>query len=106
MQDPPVAGCGDSYIPNARADNAIAYRGKFGGLTLAVDELRGGPGAFSGLISADKVERRISASGYVTVGTIDNDGSLALSVSGGAPGSSPVAGGWRQGVMVGVRHAF
>jgi predicted porin len=24
----------DSYIPNARADNAIAYRGTFGGLTL------------------------------------------------------------------------
>ena len=228
------SGSLDSYIPNARADNAIAYRGKFGGLTLgatwsfgrdavnagpspggtncagetpgnarqcrgwsalakfdaagggvalAIDELRGGPGAFAGLTSADKVDRRISAngyvnfgntrvagglvrrsndgapaarrsdlwyagvahkltpaitlegqgyrldyaanndaallfaaraqyafsrrtSGYVTVGTIDNDGSLALSVSGGAPGSSPVAGGSQQGVMVGVRHAF
>ena len=228
------SGSLDSYIPNARADNAIAYRGKFGGLTLgatwsfgrdavnagpspggtncagetpgnarqcrgwsalakfdaaaggvalAIDELRGGPGAFAGLTSADKVDRRISANGYVnfgntrvagglvrrsndgapaarrsdlwyagvshkltpaitlegqgyrldyaanndaallfaarvqyafsrrtssyvTVGTIDNDGSLALSVSGGAPGSSPVAGGSQQGVMVGVRHAF
>ena len=28
------SGSLDSYIPNARADNAIAYRGKFGGLTL------------------------------------------------------------------------
>lgn len=228
------SGSLDSYIPNARADNAIAYRGRFGGLTLgvtwsfgrdtvnagpspggtncagetpgnarqcrgwsalakydavaggvamAVDEVRGGPGAFAGLNSADKVDRRVSANGYVnfgntrlagglvrrsndgapaarrsdlwyagvahkltpavtlegqgyrldyvanddaallfaarvqyafsrrtsgymTIGTIDNDGSLALSVSGGAPGSSPVAGGSQQGVMVGVRHAF
>jgi len=228
------AGSLDSYIPNARTDNAIAYRGRFGGLTLgatwsfgrdavnagpspggtncagetpgnarqcrgwsalakfdaaaggvalAVDELRGGPGAFAGLNSAEKVDRRVSANGYVnvgntrlaaglvrrsndgapaarrsdlwyagvahkltpaitlegqgywldyaanddaallfaarvqyafsrrtsahlTAGTIDNEGSLALSVSGGAPGSSPVAGGSQQGVMVGVRHAF
>jgi predicted porin len=228
------SGSLDSYIPNARADNSVAWRGKFGGLTLgatwsfgrdavnagpspggtncagetpgnarqcrgwsalakfdaagggvalAVDELRGGPGAFAGLSSADKIDRRVSAngylnfgatrvagglvrrsndgapaarrsdlwyagvshkltpaitvegqgyrldystnddaallfaarvqyafsrrtSGYLTAGTIDNDGSLALSVSGGAPGSSPVAGAAQQGVMVGVRHAF
>jgi predicted porin len=33
---PNIYGSGsiDSYIPNARADNAIAYRGTFGGLTL------------------------------------------------------------------------
>jgi len=28
------SGSLDSYIPNARADNAIAYKGKFGGLTV------------------------------------------------------------------------
>lgn len=28
------SGSLDAYIPNARADNAIAYKGKFGGLTL------------------------------------------------------------------------
>jgi len=41
MLDPDILGPNtfgsgslDSYIPNARADNAVAYRGKFGGLTL------------------------------------------------------------------------
>lgn len=39
----------DSYIPNARADNAIGYRGKFGGLTLGAtyslgrDSVNAGP---------------------------------------------------------------
>ena len=41
MLDPDILGPNtfgsgslDSYIPNARADNAIAYKGKFGGLTI------------------------------------------------------------------------
>ncbi|QYY34222.1 porin (plasmid) [Cupriavidus pinatubonensis] len=41
MLDPDILGPNtfgsgslDSYIPNARADNAIAYKGKFGGLTV------------------------------------------------------------------------
>ncbi|MCU0951975.1 MAG: porin [Burkholderiaceae bacterium] len=228
------SGSLDAYIPNARADNAIAYRGTFGpttlgatwsfgrdavnagpspggtncageragnarecrgwsalvkvdlsrgGVALAVDEIRGGPGAFAGLTSADRVDRRISANGflrwgatrvaaglvrrnndgaptrpksdlwyagathplgaqvtvegqayrldydasadaatlfaarvqyafsrrtsaYATAGWIDNDGTLDLSVSGGAPGGNPVAGGTQKGVMVGVRHVF
>lgn len=109
----------DSYIPNARADNAIVYRGTFSGLTLgasysfgrdavnagpspsgtncpgegtpdskacrewsamlkydaprwgaalAIDELRGGPGAFAGLISSTLTDRRVSVNGYVKVG--------------------------------------
>ncbi|MDP9928268.1 putative porin [Variovorax paradoxus] len=233
---PNVYGSGslDAYIPNARADNAIVYRGTFGGFTmgasyslgrdvvnagpspagtncagesaadskacrewsvllkydaarwgtaLAVDEIRGGPGAFAGLTSSALKDRRISANGYVklgegqlsaglirrdndgspltprsdlwyvggsypvlpaltldaqvfrlafknsrnsatlaairgtyhlskrtalyaTVGHISNDGNLALSVSSGAAGSNPVAGGSQMGAMLGMRHSF
>ena len=233
---PNIYGSGslDAYIPNARADNSIVYRGTFGGLTLgasyslgrdvanagpspagtncpgesvtsskacrewsallkydtptwgtalAVDEIRGGPGAFAGLVSSALKDRRISANGYVklgqgqlsaglirrdndadrltprsdlwyvgasypvlptltldaqifrlgyknsrnsatlgalrgtyhlsrrtalyaTVGHIANDGGLALSVSSGAAGSNPIAGGSQTGVMLGMRHSF
>ena len=111
------SGSLDSYIPNSRADNAIAYRGSFGGLTLgasyslgrdavnasnpagtncpgeatgdakecrewsalvkhdgsawgaalAVDEIRGGPGAFAGLTSSSLADRRLSVNGYVNL---------------------------------------
>jgi predicted porin len=136
---PNVYGSGslDSYIPNARADNSIVYRGTFNGLTigasyslgrdavnagpspagtncpgegvpdskacrewsvlmkydtsswgaaLAVDEIRGGPGAFGGLVSSARKDRRISANGYVKLGEgqvsaglirRDNEGSVA-----------------------------
>jgi predicted porin len=133
----------DSYIPNARADNAVAYRGRFGGFTLggtyslgrdavnagpspagtncagesatdsracrewsallkydtpawgvalAVDDLRGGPGAFAGLVRSQLRDRRAVANGYVklgswklSAGTIrrNNDGAAALSATNG-----------------------
>ncbi len=235
VMGPNVYGPGslDSYIPNARADNAIAYRGTFNGLTLgatyslgrdavnlgpgpagtncagenaadkkacrawsvlakydaaswgaalAVDRLRGGPGAFAGLTASHLGDSRVSANGYVklgatklgggvvrrnndasptpesdlwyvgvthpvtpqfivdaqlarlnikdsanqatllalrgsyllskrtlvyaTAGRLANDGTLALSVSAGAPGSNPVAGDSQTGVMLGIRHVF
>ncbi len=43
---------------------------------------------------------------YAMVGHIDNVGSLALSVSAGAAGSQPMAGGAQTAVAVGMRHAF
>ncbi len=43
---------------------------------------------------------------YATAGRITNDGALALSVSAGAPGSNPAAGGSQTGVMLGIRHVF
>jgi predicted porin len=43
---------------------------------------------------------------YASLGRISNDGTLAASVSGGAPGSAPVAGGGQSGLMLGVRHNF
>lgn len=232
---PQVYGTGslDSYIPNARADNAISYKGTFGGLTVgatysfgrdtvnagpspvgtncagenpadksacrewsaliqyatkswgvaaAYDSQRGGPGAFAGLTSSGLRDDRLSVNGFVlldrtklglgvirrdnqgsatprselyyagaayditpaftlagqvnylkfhnsdnkamlyavrgtyafskrtsvyaTAGYINNDGQLALSVSSGASGSNPQAGGSQFGVMAGVKHIF
>ena len=224
----------DAYVPNARADNALAFRGTFGGVTvgatyslgrdavnagpspagtncpgesaadnqacrewsmlvtydtsgwggaLAVDEIRGGPGAFGGLSSSAQKDTRVSLNGYAnvgglklgagllrrdndgnsstprsdlwylgmsypvtpllvldgelfqlkfkdspnkatllaargtyyfskrtamygTLGHIDNDGTLALSVSCGAAGSNPLAGGAQTGIALGLRHSF
>jgi predicted porin len=227
------SGSLDAYVPNARADNAIAYRGSFAGLTLgatysfgrdgvnagspagtncpgesgdakecrewsalakydgaswgaavAVDRIRGGPGAFAALTSSALKDTRISLNGYVnasadlrlaaglirrdneasarvprsdlwyvgalyaatpllkldaeafrldfkgsadkatlvaaratyslskrtaiyaTLGHIANRGSLATSVSGGAPGSNPAPGAAQSGVAAGLRHSF
>lgn len=109
------SGSLDSYLPNARVDNAIAYRGTFNGFTagasysfgrdtvnagpspsgancagesaadkqacrqwsvmakydasnwgvaLAVDEIRGGPGAFAGLTSSSMKDRRSTVAGW------------------------------------------
>jgi len=227
------SGSLDPYVPNARADNAIVYKGTFGGLTLgttfsfgrdtvnagspagtncagessdfkachewsalvkydskawgaalAADQIRGGPGAFAGLTSSDLTDTRISLNGYAnvsadlrlavgwirrdneasvsvprsdlwyvgalyaatpflkidgeafrldfkdsankatlvaaratyslskrtavyaTIGHIVNDGALAFSVSGGAPGSNPLPGAAQSGVAAGLRHIF
>ncbi|MEO8311537.1 MAG: porin [Caldimonas sp.] len=108
------SGSLDAYIPNARADNAIVYRGTFSGVTIgasysvgrdaasagnpaathcagestdrrecrewsalakydgaawgaaiAIDEIRGGPGAFAGLTSSALKDTRLSINGYV-----------------------------------------
>jgi len=233
---PNVFGSGsmDSYIPNARADNVVAYRGTFSGVTLGatfspgrdavnagpspagtncagesatdksacrawsvllkydtptwgaaavVDRINGGPGAFGGLTSSGLTDKRSMLNGwakfgdwkvgagalrrvnggnpatpksdllflgasvnatpalvleaeaykldfknspnaatllalratynfsrrtaaYLSAGHMANDGTLALSVSGGAPGSAPVAGGSQSGLLAGIRHVF
>ena len=43
---------------------------------------------------------------YAQVGSIKNDSLSAVSVSGGATGSNPAAGGSQTGVMLGVNHRF
>lgn len=120
---PAMFGSGslDSYLPNARVDNAIAYRGSFHGFTLgatysfgrdavnagpspsgtncagenasdkkacrqwsllakydqaqwglalAVDEIRGGAGAFAGLTSSALSDRRATAAGWLKFGAV------------------------------------
>lgn len=110
------SGSMDSYLPNARVDNAVAYRGSFNGFTVgatyspgrdavnagpspsgtncagesstdkkacrqwsvlakydsanwgvsaAVDEIRGGAGAFAGLTSSAMTDRRSTLTGWV-----------------------------------------
>lgn len=137
---PNVHGSGslDSYLPNARADNAIAYKGTFSGFTvggtyslgrdsvnagpspsgtncagenaadssacrewslmakydtknwgvaLAVDEIRGGAGAFAGLTSSSMKDRRSTVAGWGKWGGLklgagliarSNDGASAM----------------------------
>lgn len=109
------SGSLDSYLPNARVDNALAYRGSFGawtlgatysfgrdavnagpspsgtncagenasdssacrqwsllakvdagawGMTAAIDEIRGGAGAFAGLTSSALRDRRSTVTGW------------------------------------------
>lgn len=111
----------DSHLPNARVDNALAYRGTFHGVTvgatyslgrdtvnagpspagtncagesssdkqacrqwsamlqynaphwggnLALDEMRGGPGAFAGLVRSSMKDRRTSLNGWVRIGRV------------------------------------
>lgn len=43
---------------------------------------------------------------YAQLGTIRNGSKSAISVSGGAAGSNPVAGGSQTGTMVGINHSF
>lgn len=110
-----ASGSVDSYLPNARVDNAVAYRGTFSGFTVgatyslgrdsvnagpspagtncagesgtdtkacrqwsllakydtaqwglsaAVDEIRGGAGAFAGLTSSAMTDRRSTVAGW------------------------------------------
>ncbi|MGB6098228.1 MAG: porin [Comamonas thiooxydans] len=142
----------DSYIPNTRTDNSLAYRGRFGawslggsysfgrdtvnagpspsgancagessadrqacrqwsamlkydtapwGAALAVDEMRGGAGAFAGLVRSDMKDRRIMVNGYASLtpslklgaGVIrrDNDAAAAASLTNGATRRSNLA---------------
>ncbi|HSW05154.1 porin [Aquabacterium sp.] len=142
----------DSYVPNTRVDNSIAYRGTFSGLTvgatysfgrdavnagpspagtncagenpldskacrewsgllkydapawgvaLGVDEIRGGTGAFAGLVRSDLTDRRITLNGYAKLGSQvklaagvlrrDNDAAAAASATNGATSRSNIA---------------
>lgn len=233
---PSLFGSGslDSHLPNARADNALAWRGRFGGFDLglqaslgrdavnagpspggtncpgesasdrracrqgsallkydaaswgaawAIDSFRGGPGAFAGLSASSLSDRRSTLNGwlrqgawklgggvvarhdqghaatprsrlwfagasfalspqvtldgqwlqlryahspnqasllvlrgtyqmsrrtaaYAMAGHIGNQGSLALGVSGGAPGAAPLPGGTQTGLAAGLRTSF
>lgn len=42
---------------------------------------------------------------YATLGHIGNEGTLAVSASGGQPGSNPAPGGSKPGLTVGIRHS-
>lgn len=151
---PNASGLGslDSYLPNARVDNSLAYRGSFKGWTLgatysvgrdtvnagpspagtncagesatdskacrawsglvkydtptwgaavAVDAMRGGAGAFAGLVRSDMEDRRIVLNGYARLTPTlklgagmmrrDNDAGRAASATNGATARSTLA---------------
>lgn len=149
------SGSLDSYLPNARVDNSIAYRGTFRGLTLgatysfgrdtvnvsspagtncagenaddskacrqwsvlakydaaawgvsaAVDEIRGGTGAFAGLTSSSLKDRRATVAGWARfdalklgVGVIDRDNE--------ASATAPRSKLWYVGAAYAVTPAF
>ena len=141
------SGSMDSYLPNARMDNAIAYRGTFSGLTVgatysfgrdsvnagpspsgtncagesatdsqacrqwsllakydaptwgaafAVDEIRGGAGAFAGLTSSQLKDRRSTMAGWAKLGAAKLGAGLIARDNGGAP-ATPRSNLWYVG---------
>lgn len=147
---PAIYGTGslDPYIPNARADNALAWRGTFGGWMLgaaysfgrdavnagnpagtncpgelsadakacrewsvlaryddaswgvawARDTIRGGPGAFAGLSTSALSDSRLSANGYVKVGSVKASLGLVRRHN-GASLSTPRSDLWYAGLV-------
>jgi len=136
---PNVYGLGslDSYLAGPRADNSMAFRGTYGGLTVGAGYSAGrdlaAPASCAGESATDSTAcREMSAmltrdtpndalmlaaratyslskrtAVYANLGRISNDGTLALSVSGGsASGAAPTAGATQSGLMMGLRHTF
>ncbi len=141
------SGSLDAYIPNARIDNAVVYRGTFSGLTLgatysvgrdsvsggnpaatgcpgesgnlracrewssmakfdgatwgaalAVDEIRGGPGAFAGLTSGALKDTRVSVNGYAQLAALRLAAGLVRRDNGGSA-TTPRSDLWYLGAL-------
>ncbi|GAA0766304.1 porin [Ideonella azotifigens] len=145
----------DSYLPNARADNAVAYRGTFNGFTvgatyslgrdsvnvpspsgtncagesaadaqacrewsalakydapnwglaLAVDQIRGGTGAFASLTSSTLTDRRATAAGWVRFDALKL-GAGVISRRNEGSATTPRSGLWYAGAAYAVTPAF
>jgi len=141
------SGSMDSYLPNARVDNVLAYRGTFGaftagatysfgrdsvnagpspsgtncagenasdtsacrqwsllakyeggwGLTAAVDEIRGGAGAFAGLTSSTMKDRRSTVTGWLKLFAALKLGAGLISRDNGASATTPRSDLWYLG---------
>jgi len=150
VMGPNLYGSGslDSYIPSARADNSVSFKGTWAALTLgatyslgrdgvnagnpagtncagedpadkqacrewsalakfdtkswgtalAVDEIRGGAGAFAGLTRSDLKDTRVSANGYVWLGDFKTTLGLLWRDNGGSA-STPRSDLWYAGVV-------
>lgn len=150
------SGSMDSYLPNARVDNSIAWRGRFGGLDLgastsfgrdavnagpspsgtncagesatdhqacrqwsllakfdsaawgvaaAVDEMRGGPGAFAGLTSSALKDRRATVAGWARLGTVKLGAGL-ITRRNGASTTTPRSDLWYLGASLALTPAL
>jgi predicted porin len=105
---PAATGCpGESADSKACREwsTLIKYDNPAWGAALAVDEIRGGPGAFAGLTSSALADRRVSANGYAqlgrvkaTLGLIRRNNGASVSVPRSdlwyAGASMPLAAGW------------
>jgi predicted porin len=150
------SGSLDSYLPNARTDNALAYRGTFSGFTvgatyslgrdavnagpspsgtncagesatdtqacrewsvlakydtatwglaLAVDEIRGGTGAFAGLTSSALKDRRSTAAGWVKFDVLKL-GAGVIARDNDASATTPRSNLWYVGAAYALTPAF
>ncbi|MEF7616983.1 porin [Aquincola sp. MAHUQ-54] len=150
------SGSLDSYLPNARVDNSIAYRGTFSGLTvgatysfgrdavnagpspsgtncagenaddskacrqwsalakydaatwglaLAVDEIRGGTGAFAGLTASTLKDRRTTAAGWMKFDALKLGAGLIARRNDGSA-ATPRSRLWYLGASYGVTPAL
>ncbi|MBP6901561.1 MAG: porin [Burkholderiaceae bacterium] len=144
------SGSMDSYLPNARVDNSIAYRGTFGawgvgatysrgrdavnagpspsgtncagensadskacnqwsamlcydtaqwGASAAIDEIRGGAGAFAGLTSSAMTDRRSTVTGWTRVSGVKL-GAGWIGRRNGASASTPKSELWYAGASL------
>jgi predicted porin len=155
---PAMFGSGslDSYLPNSRVDNSIAYRGTFNGLTVgatysfgrdavnagpspsgtncagesgtdakacrqwsvlakydtpswgvsaAIDEIRGGTGAFAGLSSSALTDRRSTLAGWVKFGVLKL-GAGVIDRRNEASTTTPKSQLWYAGASYAVTQTF
>lgn len=78
-------------------------------LSAQVVQLRyKGASAFNATVSSVRATYSLSkrTAVFAQAGVVNNKASSAVSVSGGAPGSNPVAGATQTGVNSGIRHSF
>jgi predicted porin len=150
------SGSLDSYLPNSRVDNSIAYRGTFNGLTVgatysfgrdavnagpspsgtncagesgtdekacrqwsvlakydtpswgvsaAIDEIRGGTGAFAGLSSSALTDRRSTLAGWVKFGVLKL-GAGVIDRRNEASTTTPKSQLWYAGASYAVTQTF
>lgn len=83
----------DSYIPNSRADNSIAYRGKFGGLTVGATYSLGRDTSAAGNCGGEQSADAQACRGWSGLLKYDSGGwgvAAAIDEQRGGAGSAPV----------------
>jgi predicted porin len=101
--NPAGTGCGGEGSGGANACREWSALLKFDspawGAALAVDEIRGGPGAFAGLVSASLTDRRVSANGWANFSGVKATAGLVRRDN-PASTSSPKSDLWYLGAVV------
>ncbi|MBN9477147.1 MAG: hypothetical protein ABS43_17835 [Bordetella sp. SCN 67-23] len=82
----------DSYIPNARADNSLAYRGRFGGLTVGATYSLGRDTSAAGNCGGERPGDAQACRGWSGLLKYDGGGwgvAAAIDEQHGGPGAAP-----------------